>query len=59
MVGAVGDWPWSSYQAMSGHVQSPTWLQTDWLLGQFGQQQKLTMANYVDFVRAGVGLPSI
>jgi len=59
MVGDVGDWPWSSYQAMIGQVPPPTWLRTDWLLGQFGQQQNRAMANYVDFVRAGVGLPSI
>lgn len=59
MIGDVGDWPWSSYQAMIGQVPSPTWLRTDWLLGQFGQQQNRAIANYVDFVRAGVGLPSI
>jgi REP element-mobilizing transposase RayT len=59
MVGDVGDWPWSSYQAMIGQVPPPTWLRTDWLLGQFGQQQNRAMANYVDFVRDGVGLPSI
>lgn len=59
MVGDVGGWPWSSYQAMIGHMPSPTWLRTDWLLRQFGQQQNRAMANYVDFVRAGVGLPSI
>ncbi|WP_280139853.1 hypothetical protein [Nitrosomonas communis] len=33
--------------------------QTDWVLGQFGNQRKLAMAAYVDFVRAGVGLLSI
>lgn len=36
MVGDVGDWPWSCNLAMIGHVPSPTWLRTDWLLGQFG-----------------------
>ncbi len=59
MVGDVGDWPWISYQAMIGHVPSPTWLRTDWLLGQFGQQQNHAIANYVDFLRADVGLPNI
>lgn len=59
MVADVGDWPWSSFQAMIGQVSSPAWLQTGWLLGQFSQQQRRAVSGYVDFVRAGVGLPSI
>jgi hypothetical protein len=34
-------------------------LQTDWALGHFGAQQKRAIAKYVDFVRAGSGLPSL
>jgi putative transposase len=59
MVGDVGDWPWSSYAAIVGSAPSPAWLQTHWLLGQFGRQRKRAIAGYIDFVRAGVGLPSI
>ncbi len=33
MVGDAGDWPWSSYLAMTGQVPVPVWLKTDWLLG--------------------------
>ncbi|WP_434148396.1 transposase [Methylocaldum gracile subsp. desertum] len=59
MVGDVGDWPWSSYAAMVGLAPSPAWLQTHWLLGPFGRQRKRAIVGYIDFVRAGVGLPSI
>lgn len=59
MVSDVGDWPWSSYPAMIGQVPSPAWLQSGWVLGQFSRQRNRAIAGYVDFVRAGVGLPSI
>lgn len=55
----IDHWPWSSYPAMIGKSGRPEWLQTDWILGQFGNQRKLAIAAYVDFVRAGVGLPSV
>ena len=59
MVKNIDQWPWSSYSAMIGKSSCPEWLQTDWMLGQFGQQWKRAVAAYVDFVRAGVGLPSV
>nr|WP_119628567.1 transposase [Methylocaldum marinum] len=59
MVNDVDDWPWSSYPAMVGSMSTPDWLQTDWLLGQFGRQRNQARAGYIDFVRAGVGLPSL
>ena len=59
MVSEIGEWPWSSYPAMLGECEPPNWLQTEWLLGQFGRQRRRAIAGYVDFVRAGVGLPSI
>ena len=59
MIKEIGDWPWSSYPAMIGVVPAPVWLQTDWLLGQFDSQQKQARKKYVDFVRTGVGLPSV
>ncbi len=33
-----GDWPWSSYRAMVGVEDSPSWLETDALLAQFSHQ---------------------
>lgn len=59
MVSEVGAWPWSSYPAMIGQVPSPVWLQTDWILGQFAPQRDRARLGYLDFVCAGVGLPSI
>ena len=59
MVGDARDWPWSSYRAMTGEVPGAPWLQTDWLLGQFSVRRRRAVAKYVDFVRDGVGLPSL
>lgn len=55
----VADWLWSSYGAMVGMVPCPDWLETDWFLGQFSPQRSSAQSQYIDFVRAGVGLPSI
>lgn len=59
MVKEVSRWPWSSYRAMIGEAPVQTWLEPDWLLGQFGRQTKRAMAKYKDFVREGVGLPPV
>jgi REP element-mobilizing transposase RayT len=59
MVSDVVDWPWSSFPAMIGQAPSPVWLQTDWILGQFSPLRDQARIGYVDFVRAGVGLPSV
>ena len=59
MVKDARDWPWSSYRAMIGETPLPSWLQRDWLLGQFSAQRKRAIGMYIDFVRAGVGLPSL
>jgi len=59
MVAQAGDWPWSSYRAMVGMSCRPDWLQTDWVLGQFGGTRGEAVTAYVDFVRAGAGLPSV
>lgn len=59
MVEDAGQWTWSSYRATAGEVAAPSWLETDWLLSQFGRRRKRAIAKYKDFVRAGVGLPSV
>ncbi len=59
MINDVGDWPWSSYRAMIDKAPSPNWLQTDWILGHFGQSRERARQGYIDFVRAGVGLPGV
>lgn len=59
MVGDAAQWPWSSYRAMVGEASVPAWLNTGWILGQFGAPRPWAIARYIDFVRAGVGLPSL
>lgn len=59
MVGDAGDWPWSSYHAMLGTAPAPEWLATDWLLAQFASDLATARRLYIDYVRAGVGLPSV
>lgn len=59
MVKGMDDWRWSSYPAMKGDTTVPDWLETDWLLGQFGKSRKVARRDYKNFVREGVGLPSI
>lgn len=59
MVKDIADWHWSSYAAMLGTQAAPEWLQTDWILGQFSPQRRRAINLYIDFVRAGVGLPSV
>jgi REP element-mobilizing transposase RayT len=59
MVRKPAAWPWSSYHAMVGAEVAPPWLQTDWILGQFSPQRGRAIKHYIDFVREGVGLPSV
>ncbi|RCX26129.1 transposase [Thioalbus denitrificans] len=55
MVKDAGDWGWSSYRAMLKPGSAPDWLETDWLLGQFGSTRSEAVPGYVDFVRSGAG----
>mgnify|MGYP002279392610 CR=1 FL=1 len=59
MIKNIKDWKWSSYKAMISKVVTPPWLETDWILGQFSRQRKRAIEKYINFVREGVGLPSI
>ncbi|MBX9849990.1 MAG: hypothetical protein K2X64_11895 [Rhodocyclaceae bacterium] len=59
MVRDAGAWPWSSYNAMVGTAVAPLWLHTGWILSQFSPQRGWAIRQYIDFVRAGVGLPSL
>ena len=58
MVATLEDWPWSSYPANTGQAHAQHWLDTDWLLSQFGSQRSDAIINYRQFVMAGKGLPS-
>lgn len=59
MIKNLDQWKWSSYLATSGQAQTPYWLETDWLLSQFGKRRKRARERYIDFVREGIGLPPI
>ncbi len=59
MVAEATAWPWSSYRAMVGQAPAPTWLETDWLLGQFGRERSRARDGYAAFIRQGVGQPSV
>jgi len=37
IVADAGAWAWSSYAAMLGRVPAQPWLETDWVLRQFGR----------------------
>ncbi len=50
MVDNVGDWPWSSYQATSGMLTPPDFLQVDWLLSQFSHLKAHAQEAYIGFV---------
>ncbi|MGB5235053.1 MAG: hypothetical protein WBN85_07765 [Candidatus Macondimonas sp.] len=52
-------WPWSSYLATCGQAPAPAWLQTDWILAQFGRQRASAIRKYVQFVHDGARLPSV
>lgn len=59
MVGDTVDWPCSSYRAMVGESVCPSWLERDWLPGQFAKRRATAVRRYIDFVRDGVGQPSL
>ncbi|MFA5170702.1 MAG: transposase [Sulfuriferula sp.] len=58
MVAALDDWRWSSYPGVTGAAPVPAWLNTQWLLNQFGVDRGMAIEHYRQFVMAGVGLPS-
>lgn len=58
MVKQIARYPWSSYPATMGLVNRPKWLNTDWLLSQFGKQRAAAQRHYAEFVAQGGKLPS-
>ncbi len=59
MVRAPGDWPWSSYRAMTAAVGAPEWLATDGLLAAFAKRRSTAVQRYMRFVADGIGADSI
>jgi REP-associated tyrosine transposase len=55
MVKSPGDWKWSSYRATAGLEKAEPWLETRWLLGQFGKTETQAHKGYRKFVAEGMG----
>jgi REP element-mobilizing transposase RayT len=56
MVGAPGDWPWSSYRATVGEeVSVPAFLETDWVLRAFAERRAEAVAGDRRCVAEGIG----
>ena len=53
MVKHIEQYPWSSYPATMGMTDCPSWLDTDWMLGQFGEASRRAQRHYADFVAEG------
>ena len=49
---------WSSYLATMGGTAAPPWLQTDWVLSQFGKGRAVARRKYGEFVAEGVRIAS-
>jgi putative transposase len=56
IVKQASDWPWSSYGATAGLNTRSEWLNTDWLLSQFGSSRKGASTAYRRFVQQGIGI---
>lgn len=54
MVMSPAQWPWSSYQAMIGAQDAPTWLSMEALLAQFGRSRVHAREHYRRFVAEGL-----
>ena len=59
MIQQLEAWPWSIYLATCEQATTPEWLQTDWILAQFGRQRASAIENYVRFVHEGARLPGV
>jgi putative transposase len=53
------EWPWSSYLATTGAAPRPDWLDSRWLLAQFGMNEATALPAYINHVRAGIGHPPV
>jgi len=59
MVRAAKDWPWSSYRATAGQVDSPRWLDSQWIIAHFAKRRAIAIDRYKQFVAEGKNQPSI
>jgi hypothetical protein len=45
-----GDYPWSSHRAFIGEEKPPHWLETKWLLSQFGRRERESIRSYREYI---------
>jgi REP element-mobilizing transposase RayT len=53
------EWKWSSYGGTAGRARPHPALTSDWILAQFGARRSAAEKSYREFVRDGLGRPSI
>ena len=58
IVRSAEEWSWSSYSISVGLAACPSWLDREWLLGNFGKTEKTAVQRYMQFVADGVAQPS-
>jgi len=59
LVADPADWPWSSHRHYLFPDEAPDWLETNWLLSQFGTGDlSQRIAAYAKFVANGIGMPN-
>ena len=58
MVSSLDAWHWSSHHYYIDEAAPPCWLETDWLLRQFGTRRNDAVAAYHRFVLAGMDAPN-
>jgi putative transposase len=55
LAGKAEDWPWSSYRTTIGIEKPPVWLTVEWILGQYGADQKTSVACFKRYIEKGIG----
>ena len=54
MVARPQEWPWSNHAATGGWAPAPHWLETDWVLSEFGKRRAAAQKRYRAFVDAAL-----
>jgi len=59
LVADAADWLWSSHRHYLSPDNAPDWLETEWILSQFGPgNQNQRLAAYKEFVASGIDMPN-
>lgn len=53
------DYKWSSYRYYIGKEATPEWLNTGWLMEEYGKGKKIAYRKYKEFIEAGIKNPSL